>query len=103
MQLEDRLGFRVCKSTVEFLDIVDGKKTVRAVGPIVNPRDRTMWDELNKMEAIQEDNQREIAQLQDDKKRLKDRVMELENRIASHNKVVAESGSVKAIDAKAGE
>lgn len=100
MQLEDRLGFRVMKTTVEYLEWVDGEKRVRAVGPIVNERDRAMWAELNKLEATRENHAREIAELLNDKKRLKDRVLELESRIRTHNRVVAESGSVKAIDVK---
>lgn len=83
MQLEDRLGFRVMKTTVEYLEWVDGEKKVRAVGPIVNERDRAMWNELNTLEATREDNAREIAELKSEKKRLKDRVLELENRIAN--------------------
>lgn len=86
MQLEDRLGFRVCKSTVEYLEWVDGEKMVRAVGPIVNQRDRAMWDELNRLEAAREDFSREIAELLDDKRRLKDRVLELENRLNEQQK-----------------
>jgi hypothetical protein len=77
-ELEVLLGFRINRTTVEYLEFDENnKQTVRAVQPILHQRESAMWDML----VIQYN---QIQQLKEESKARKDEVLKLRNVVAQN-------------------
>lgn len=100
MLLEERLGFRVARNVVEYIDVsYDGHGErvveVRAVQPVIRDRDRAMWDELTWLDG-------KVSSLEADKKRLKDEVLQLRSQVEKNESYALEqkrSGSPAGVEA----